>query len=123
MNVVDSCGWLEYFADGPNASFFAPALEDTLHLLVPTVCVYEVFKKVHAERGRDAALQAVALMRQGRELPLDFETALAAATWSRELRLPLADSFVYASARAQNAAVWTQDEHFAGLDHVRYKRK
>ena len=97
--------------------------EDTERLLVPAVCVFEVYQKVHAERGRDAALQVVALMRQGRELPLDFETALAAATLSRERRLPLADSFVYASARSKNAVVWTQDEHFAGLDHVRYTRK
>ena len=28
MNLVDSCGWLEYFADGPKADFYAPALED-----------------------------------------------------------------------------------------------
>lgn len=27
MNVVDSSGWLEYFADGSNADFFAPAIE------------------------------------------------------------------------------------------------
>ncbi|PKN21411.1 MAG: VapC toxin family PIN domain ribonuclease [Deltaproteobacteria bacterium HGW-Deltaproteobacteria-22] len=123
MNVVDSCGWLEYFADGPNASFFAPALEDVEHLLVPSVCVFEVYKKVNAERGMDAALQAVALMRQGAVVDLDFETAIAAATWSREKSLPLADSIVYASARSRNAVVWTQDEHFAGLEHVRYRRK
>jgi len=29
MNVVDSSGWLEYFADGPNADFFAAAIEKT----------------------------------------------------------------------------------------------
>jgi len=27
LNVVDSCGWLEYFANGPNADFFAPVIE------------------------------------------------------------------------------------------------
>jgi hypothetical protein len=29
MNVVDSSAWLEYFANGPNASFFAKPIEDT----------------------------------------------------------------------------------------------
>ena len=37
MNVVDSSGWLEYFADEPNADFFAAAVENTEELIVP-VC-------------------------------------------------------------------------------------
>jgi hypothetical protein len=36
MNVVDSSAWLEYFADGPNASFFAEPIEDIEALVVPT---------------------------------------------------------------------------------------
>lgn len=42
MNVVDSSGWLEYFADGPNADFFAPAIENTSELVVPTISIYEM---------------------------------------------------------------------------------
>jgi predicted nucleic acid-binding protein len=123
MNVVDSCAWLEYFADGPNASFFASAIEDVERLLVPTVCIYEVFKKVFAERGEDAALQAVALMRQGTVVDFDFTLALRAATISREQKIPFADSIVYATALSRSAVVWTQDAHFENLEAVRYRTR
>ena len=46
MNVVDSSGWLEYFANGSNADFFAPAITDEPHLIVPTICMFEVFKRL-----------------------------------------------------------------------------
>lgn len=46
MNVVDSSGWLEYFADTDRADLFAPAIEDTERLIVPVICLYEVFKKI-----------------------------------------------------------------------------
>ena len=62
MNVVDSCGWLEYFADGANAEFFAPAIVNTSELLVPALSLYEVFKRVLQQRGESDALQAVAVM-------------------------------------------------------------
>ncbi len=64
MNVVDSSGWLEYFADGPDASFFSPAIENPRELVVPSISIYEVFKTVYRQRGEDSALRAVALMIQ-----------------------------------------------------------
>ena len=66
MNVVDSSGWLEYFADGPNADFFAPAIEAISDLVVPTISVYEVFKRILQQRSESEALQAVAVMMRGR---------------------------------------------------------
>jgi uncharacterized protein with PIN domain len=65
MNVVDSSGWLEYFADGPNAGFFAPAVENLEKLLVPSISLLEVFKRVVQQRGEREALKSVAQMRQG----------------------------------------------------------
>lgn len=44
MNVIDSSGWLEYFADGKNADFFSSAIEDIENLIVPVISLYEVFK-------------------------------------------------------------------------------
>ena len=82
MNVVDSSGWLEYFADGPNASFFAPAIENSAALVVPSISLYEVFKRVLQQRGEDAALQAVAAMARGRIVDLDTQLALDAAKLS-----------------------------------------
>jgi len=123
MNVVDSSGWLEYFADGPNAGFFAPAIEATDELLVPAVCVAEVFKRVLGQRGEDAALQSVALMRQGQIVDFDFALALTAAKIGHEMKLPLADSMVLATARAHDATLHTQDSDFEGIEGVRFIRK
>lgn len=123
MNVVDSCGWLEYLSDGPNADFFAPAIEAVDSLLVPSICIFEVFKKVLSERGEAAALQTIALMRQGEIIDLDLSLAIAAAKLSKDQGLPLADSVVYATSRSRNATVWTQDEHFSQLAAVRFIQK
>ena len=123
MNLVDSCGWLEFFADGPNAAFFARPIEDLEKLLVPTICILEVFKRVCAQRGEAAALQAAAHMQEGRVVPLDVTTALNAARISSELNLPLADSVILAAAQIHGATVWTQDADFEGIPGVRYRPK
>ncbi len=122
MNVVDSSGWLEYFADGPNADFFAPVIENPAELVVPTVSLYEVFKRVLQQRDEGQALQAVALMQQGTVADFTAEIALGAAKLSLELRLPMADSIMLATARAHEALLWTQDAHFESMDGVRYVR-
>jgi predicted nucleic acid-binding protein len=120
MNVVDSSGWLEYFADGPNAAFFAGAVEATEELIVPTINLYEVFKRVLQQRGENDALEAAALIMQGEVIPLDATLTLSAAKLSADLRLPLADSVILATARAEGAVLWTQDAHFSSLEGVRY---
>jgi predicted nucleic acid-binding protein len=120
VNIVDSSGWLEYFAGGPNADFFAPAVEAVDELVVPTVSLYEVFKRVFQQRGEGDALQAVALMQQGLVVELSAPIALDAARTSAELGVPMADSMILATARAHQATLWTQDADFAGIDGVRY---
>ena len=120
MNVVDSSGWLEYFADGPNAAFFAGAVEATDELIVPTINLYEVFKRVLQQRGENDALEAAALIMQGEVISLDATLALSAAKLSADLRLPLADSVILATAQAEGAVLWTQDAHFSNLEGVRY---
>jgi predicted nucleic acid-binding protein len=123
MNVVDSSGWLEYFADGPNADFFAPAIEDVAALLVPTISIYEVFKRVLQQRGEGEALQAAAMMAQGQEIKLDTSLALEAAKLSAEKKLPMADSIMWATAQACEATLWTQDADFKGIAGIRYVEK
>jgi predicted nucleic acid-binding protein len=123
MNVVDSSGWLEYFSDGPNADFFAPAVENTADLVVPTVSIYEVFKRVLQQRDEGDALEAVAVMQQGRVVDLDTAIALSAAKVSVELKLPMADSVMLATARTHNAALWTQDADLKNIEGVEYVEK
>ncbi|MFN8548612.1 MAG: type II toxin-antitoxin system VapC family toxin [Candidatus Eisenbacteria bacterium] len=122
MNVVDSSAWLEYFADGPNAGDFARAIERTTELLVPSLTLYEVWKRVVEQRGEGAALQAIALMQRGRIVDLDARLAVSAARASLEHRLPMADSVILATARAHHATLWTQDADFDGLLGVEYRK-
>jgi predicted nucleic acid-binding protein len=123
MNIVDSSAWLEYFADGENASFFADAIEDTAELIVPVICLYEVFKRVLQQRGESAALTAIADMSHGQIVEVSSPIALSAAYLSAELRLPMADSLILATARVEKAVLWTQDEHFKELEGVRFIEK
>jgi predicted nucleic acid-binding protein len=123
MNVVDSSGWIEYFAEGENAGFFAPSIRGVDKLIVPTICIYEVFKRLLAERDEDSALLSVGLMSHGREVELDRNIAIDAAQISRELKLAMADSIILATAHAYKATLWTQDEHFKDIDGVKYIEK
>ncbi len=123
MNVVDSSGWLEYFADEPNAGLFAAAVEDVSGLIVPTICILEVFKRVLQQRDEGSALQAVALMQQGTVKELDASLALNASKLSVELKLPLADSVVLATARMYGAFLWTQAADFKGMKDVKFAAK
>lgn len=123
MNVVDSSAWLEYFANGSNAGFFARAIEDTDRLLVPSLVLFEVFKRVLQQRSEGEALQVVAVMRQGQVVDLDTPIALWAARLSVEHRLPLADSVILATTRARDATLWTQDADFKGLAGVQYRSR
>ena len=121
MNVVDSSAWLEYFANGPNATFFAPPIEQTGELVVPSLTIYEVFKRVLQQRDEGDALRAVAVMQQGAVIDLDVRLALTAARLSLDTRLPMADSVVLATARLHDATLWTQDADFERLPGVRYR--
>jgi predicted nucleic acid-binding protein len=123
MNVVDSSGWLEYFADGPNADFFAPAIEKTNELVVPTVSIFEVFKRMRQQKGNDAALKAVTAMMQAQVIDLDSTLALSAAKLSGDLGIPMADSMILATTRAFNAELWTQNADLKGIEKVRYIKK
>jgi predicted nucleic acid-binding protein len=123
MNVVDSSAWLEYFASGPNADFFAKPIEKVDELLVPSLNLYEVFKRVLQQRDQDLALQVVAVMQQGTVVNLDSEIALSAARISLENQLPMADSVILATARAHGAILWTQDADFQGLPNVQYRKR
>jgi predicted nucleic acid-binding protein len=123
MNVVDSSGWLEYFADGPNASIFAKPIEATRSLVVPTLSLFEVFKRVTQQRSEDDALRAIAVMEQGKVVDLDRATALEAARLSMQHGIAMADSVMLATAHRHRATLWTQDSDFDGLQGGRYYAK
>jgi predicted nucleic acid-binding protein len=123
MNVVDSSAWLAYFADEPTADFFAQAIEDDELLIVPAVCIYEVFKVVIRERGEDEAFLAVAAMQQGKVVDLDADLAIEAAAMGNDEKLAFADSIIYTIAQKHSATLWTQDGHFSQKLRVQYIEK
>lgn len=120
MNIVDSSAWLEYFADGPNAEHFAGAIENTAALVVPSITLLEVFRRIAQQRDEALALKYIAVMQQGEVIDLDPAIALRAAAVSLRHRLPLADSIIYATAQTVQGIVWTQDADFKDLDGVRF---
>ena len=120
MNLVDSSGWLEYFADGPLAGKFSAPLQDTPSLIVPTVCLYEVFKVVLRERNEDEAFQSIALMSQANVIELSTDIAIHAAKISHSQKIPMADSIILGTAMIHDATVWTKDDDFKGMAGVKY---
>ena len=123
MNIVDSSGWLEYFANGKNAGNYEPIITSLDHLIVPTITLYEVFKKVLQQRDETQALIAIALMQQGNVVELTNSIAINAAKMSVKHKLPMADSIILATARQYNATLWTQDEDFENIEGVKYIKK
>lgn len=120
MNVVDSSAWLEYFSGSPQAKSFAPAIEDTENLLVPVVCIYEVFKKILLTYGQAIAEIRMADMLKGKVVEITAPLAMSAALLSAQYKLPMADSFILAAAWEHDAVLWTQDEHFRDIEGVQY---
>lgn len=123
MNIIDSSCWLEYFAGTEAGEWVSGAVEALDNLYVPTITLFEVFKKLLIEKDEDSALLAVAHMKQGKTIELDAHLAISAARIGRELGLPLADSIIYASALKFHCQLWTQDKHFQGLAGVNYLEK
>jgi predicted nucleic acid-binding protein len=120
MNVVDSSGWLAYFAGGRIANIFAPVVKATDNLVVPTVCIYEVFKRMLTQQGEEDALQAIGIMSLGTIADMTREIAINAANLSFELKIAMADSIILATTRAYHATLWTQDRDFEGMEGVQY---
>lgn len=123
MNLVDSSGWLEYFTNSKNADFFATAIEDTEQLIVSTINLYEVFKKILQQRDENSAFQAIALMQQGRVVEVDSSISLISAKQGINLNLPMADSIILATANVFSATLWTQDSDFKGIAGIKYIQK
>jgi predicted nucleic acid-binding protein len=123
MNVVDSSGWVEYFTKGSNARFFIPPVQDLENLIVPSICICEVFKRLTLDMGEENALQAVGIMSYGSVIELDRKIAIDAAQLSLELKLAMADSVILATAREHDAILWMQGAHFKGMDGVKYIEK
>jgi predicted nucleic acid-binding protein len=120
MKIVDSSGWIAYFADEPNAKHFVAPLSDSTLRMGPTITIYEVFKVILRESSENEALQAVVAMQKGRSVELSAPLAIAASRLSLEHQLPMADSIILATAQEFKAIIWTQDSDFKNTNKVKY---
>jgi len=118
--LVDSCGWLEMFASSTLGEAYRPALGKADELLVPTVCLLEVGRRLLTWSGEAAAAAGVAVMSQATVVSLDAILALEAARLAPATALPCADSIIYATALHHGAELWTHDAHFRELPGVRF---
>ena len=120
MNIIDSTLWLEYFAGTETGDIVSEIIENTNELIVPSITVYEIFKKFFLVRNEDDALLAVGHMKQGKIVDLTDELSLSAARISITYKIPMADSIIYATNLKYNCILWTQDKHFSDLKSVNY---
>ena len=118
MIVIDSSGWLEFFADGPHADEFAARLRQPDNVITSTVAIYEVYKWIKRERSEEEAVQAVATMKKTRIADLTEELALTAADLSLAYGLAMADSMMLAVANANHAELVTTDSGFQKIPGV-----
>ncbi len=123
MILVDSSGWMEYFSGDVNAKLFAPAIENKSKLIVSTINLYEVYKKISTLSNENSAKEAIVTMMQAKVVEVSSSIALSAAKLSFELKIPMADSLIYITAQFNDAIVWTQDYDFKNLDGVKLIKK
>nr|AGS53083.1 PIN domain protein [uncultured bacterium contig00036] len=120
MNVIDSSLWMEYFLGNDIDFSIRSAIVNIDSLIVPTICVYEVYRKMLTEKDSSVAYVLAGIMRKGKIVDITCDIALLAAGLSKQHGLPMADSIIYATAKINNAILWTQDQHFRHLDAVNY---
>ncbi len=123
MNVVDSSGWIEFFVAGGNGPHFKPVIEDTRHLLVPVITLYEVHKRLSQNLPPEIVANCLDAMRLGRVLELSDARAIAASITASAHKLALADAAIYSMAQEHKATLWTQDIDYQGLPGVNYFAK
>ena len=122
MTIVDSCGWIKVFTEGPLSDRYWDFLKDLDQVVTPTIILYEVYKIIKRERTEEDALLAISLIKRTRVVPLTDTIALSAADAGLKHGLPMADAIVYATAMEHNCDVVTEDRHFEDLDHVIFVR-
>lgn len=123
MNLVDTCGWIEWLTDGSLSHQYADYFEAVDQMITPTTVQFELYKWIANNAGKEAALKSIALTEQSTIISLSTSIALLAADLAMEHKLSFADAIIYATARFQNATLVTSDNHFEGLPDVTYFSK
>lgn len=121
--IIDSSGWIEYFMGGTHRGHFRSMIHKVQDLIVPTITIFEVYKKILLQGGETHAITATSHMRKGHVIDLNEYLAIWAAKISKDLKLPMADSIILATAYATNSTVYTMDKDFKGIEGVHFISK
>ena len=121
MILIDSCGWIEYFGEGPFADQYAAFIEETEKnkIIMPTIVIYEVYKKIKSTRGEEKALDVYAQMSLTKVVELTSALSLKAADISIKEEVAMADAIVIATAKDYQAQIITSDKHFKKVNGVK----
>ncbi len=123
MIVIDTSGWLEYFTGGPNSNIFSTAIKNNPKIIIPTIILYDLWKKISREKGEDKVIEVVAQLKRFDIISLDESLSISVAKISNEFKIPMADSIIYGTAKKYNATLWAQDPDFKDFENVKYIEK
>ena len=123
MNLIDTCGWIEWLTSGVLGDKYQPFFEQVDNMIVPTSVQYELYKWVSRTQGTQLALESIAITEQAKVIPLSTSIALSAADFSAKYKLSFADAIIYATANFHQAKLITSDDHFKDLPDVSYFAK
>lgn len=123
MNLVDTCGWIEWLTNGKLSADFEPYLSRSADLIIPSLIQYELYKWVNREKNSTMALEVIGITESCQVIPLDTNLALSAAEISKEYGLAMVDAVIYATSRHYDALLITSDKHFKKLPHVKFFEK
>jgi len=122
-HLIDTCGWIEWLTNGVLADNYEPYLINIDTIIVPTSVQYELYKWAYRVKGKQSALQAIALTEQGIVIALNTSIALSAAELAGQYKLSFADAIIYATAQYKSSKLITSDDHFINLPEVTYFKK
>ena len=120
MNIVDSSCWIEYLMGTEIGAKVASVIENPGELVVPTITLYEVYKKLLAEKDEEYALNVVSYMQTGTVIDLNAGLSLSAVQVNRKHKLPMADSIIYATSLYHQAVIFSCDKHFKDIPNIQY---
>lgn len=120
FNIVDSEGWLEYFADGELAEKFGEAITNTEKLIVPAPIITNVFRSLLQQTTASIALQAVAHMQLGKCVDLDSQIAMSAARFGVKNTLDSDELYLLAFAKKFECTIWTNNPKLELQSNVKF---
>lgn len=115
MYLIDSSVWIEFLSDGPLASHLAEYFDNTAHIIVPALIVFEVSRYFLKTMDEDEFFPYLAQMQRQTIIPLSVDLAYRASVLSVQKKLGMADAIILATAQLEEAKLVTLDNDFRGF--------